>query len=792
MLKDIRSIRIQGANFETSTQLPLFCENNNPAKAVLLYGRNGSGKSTIARSFKRIKGLSCENIQTALIQDNQGTELTLTDEEKDHIFIFDENFVNENVRIQEDGLGSIVMLGEQAGLTELIETTVEDLKTAETDLNHKRDALKEYNNSSSPKSPRYYKNKMYAVLQQDDGWAGRKRRIEDLRRNASVSDNTYKDFISLSPEKKRDELIVEFDLEWKAFERAQSGASKITTDIPTVSTEYSLFDIDNGNVLLHQKLEQPELTEREQYLLGLVQKGQGEELKSTAHEFESSELTICPKCHQPLTSQYKTSLIKSIQRVLSEEVETHQSSLRSLILPELIMDLEPFQNLFSYQPIVDQLASINLLIQKNNSLLQSKIDDPYTPISGDLSSLVEELSDIEKNLKQLKIEKTKHNSAVTDTKSIKKKMTRINNEIAYWDVIDLARQHNAMESEKQAAESAFNEAQKIYTEKQDYLNELNAQRDSISIAIDVINDALKYIFFAEDRMQISVEDGVYKLTCNGHPVKPKDVSVGERNIIGLCYFFTSILKGKSRDNAYSEEYLLVIDDPVSSYDLENRVGILSYLKLELGNFLLGNTDSRALIMTHDLFTAVDVGKMCTELMSDCNKKFNGQGDFTYSPKELRNNQVIRFINKRNEYTTLLELVYDYANGDATDQEPFIGNVIRQVLEAFSTFEFKKKIEDVSIDDEILALMGNEEHKLYFKNLMYRLVLNEGSHRYDQTRNMQIDFFSFISESDKRRTAKDILCFMELLNAPHVKAHLGIDAARNIDEWCVEILPAEES
>ncbi len=119
-------------------------------------------------------------------------------------------------------------------------------------------------------------------------------------------------------------------------------------------------------------------------------------------------------------------------------------------------------------------------------------------------------------------------------------------------------------------------------------------------------------------------------------------------------------------------------------------------------------------MTHDLFTAVDVGKMCTELIDDCNRKFNGHGRFTYSPKELRNNQVIRFVNKRNEYTTLLELVYDYANGNAAEHELYIGNIIRQVLEAFSTFEFKKKIEDVSIDDEILSLMKNAVSTIEFE------------------------------------------------------------------------------
>jgi energy-coupling factor transporter ATP-binding protein EcfA2 len=790
MLKDIRNIKIQGASFETLTQLPLLCDGNNPAKAILLYGRNGFGKSTIARAFRKIKGLPGGNIQTALVSDAQGATITLTDEERAHIFIFDECYVNENVRVQEDGLGSIVMLGEQAGLTELIENVTAELREIETDRDQKRSNLNEYNDSSSPKSPRYYINKMYAVLQQDDGWAGRKRKIEQLRRNASVSDNTFRDFITLSPKRTRDELIVDFDNEWKRLEAAQSGISKITASLPNVPSAYKSFNSDDGNYLLKKVIEHPELTEREQYLLGLVQKGQGEELKRTAREFESSELIKCPKCHQALTAQYKSDLIESIQKVLSEEVKNHQNRLNALMLSELVMDLEPFKDLSSYQVCIDQIASINNVIQSNNSMLQSKIDDPYTPIVDELSSLCEMISTLEDSLKELEEEKSTHNRAVADTRPIKTSLIRINNEIAYWDVIDLSRQLDAKKTEKELAESNFNAAQQACVEKHNYLNKLNAQRDSINIAIDVINEGLKYIFFSNNRMQISVDNGMYRLNCNGHSVKPKDVSVGERNIIGLCYFFANSLKGKSRDTAYTEEYLLIIDDPVSSFDLENRVGILSYLNLELGKFLLGNPESKVLIMTHDLFTAVDVGKMCADLVKDCKRKFNGQGSFVYSPKELRDNQVFRFNNNRNEYTTLLELVYDYANGGATDQEPYIGNIIRQVLEAFATFEFKKKIDDVSIDDEILSLMGNEKHRLYFKNLMCRLIMNEGSHRYDQTRNMQVDFFSFISEPNKRRTAKDILCFMELLNAPHIKAHLGADCVRVIDGWCEDILATD--
>lgn len=791
MLKDIRDIKIQGANFEALTQLPLFCERTDSAKAVILYGRNGSGKSTIARAFRRVKGVPTENIRTASVLDDQGVVVTLTDAEKAHIYVFDEDFVTENVRVQEDGLGSIVMLGEQAGLTELIEVATVELREAETALGQKRTTLAEYNDQQNQKSPKYYINKMRAALQQDEGWAGRKRQIDGGRRNASVYDNTYQDFLNLSPTKTRDELIVDYRSTWGQLETAQSGAAKINVSVPSVPMTFVSYRTDTGNQLLSQVIEHPELTEREQYLLGLVHTGHGEELQNTAQEFEDPELTQCPKCHQPISEQYKTELIRSIQKVLSEEVENHQNRLQEQVLSELVLDLDPFQSLPSYQLCLDQIAALNQCIQNNNGLLLSKKADPYTPINSVLTDIEQTVSAITDALRQLDNDRLEHNRTVADTGPIKAELTRINNEIAYWDVIEFSRQHDAMQNEKANTENDFNEAQRTYNEKLNRLNELNAQRDSIDIAIDVINEGLKYIFFSDNRMQIHVEDNAYRLICNGHPVKPKDISVGERNIIGLCYFFASMLEGKSRDAAYADEYLLVIDDPVSSYDLENKIGILSYLKFELSKFFLGNIDTRALIMTHDLFTAIDIGKMYSELMTDCSQRFPGQGRFIYSPKELSNKQLKRLINDRNEYTILLTLVYDYANGGAAEHEIYIGNIIRQVLEAFSTFEFKKAIDKVSVDNDILAIMEHQEHRDYFKNLMYRLVLNEGSHRNDQTRNMQMDFFSVISEPDKRRTAKDILCFMELLNAPHVKSHLGADCASVIDGWCEDILATEE-
>ena len=78
---------------------------------------------------------------------------------------------------------------------------------------------------------------------------------------------------------------------------------------------------------------------------------------------------------------------------------------------------------------------------------------------------------------------------------------------------------------------------------------------------------------------------------------------------------------------------------------------------------------------------------------------------------------------------------------------------------------------------------------YFENLMYRLILNNGSHRLDQTRSMSdMNFFTVISDSEKKRTAKEILCFIYLLNEKHVLAHLDgcSNVQSNLSKWCNDV------
>ena len=745
MLKDISSIKLQGANFSKVVKLPLLASSNNKyVRISLLYGRNGSGKSTIAKTFRKIKGENISAITTVdfLNEENQSIVLSKTECEK--IFVFDEDFVTSNVRIEEIGLNSIVMLGEQVNLNAQIEKAEVELKKAEDLVKKTSDALKEYTNNKNPKSPQFYIDKIREILQREDGWAGRERKVKELRRNPSVNDETYKRFTALTPEKSKNELIIAFDIKMNELGIAKSGVSRIDEVVSNIPDIYRQYPLDLANEIIKKTIEKPELSEREQYLLSLVTEGKTSELQSHIDDLNNENVTFCPYCLQDLTTNYKRDLVTRIKKVLSDEVKHHQAKLQSLEYSQLTLNLLPFSKLTSYKLCINLITLINDILVENNALLQRKIKAPYSPILEEkLSGISEQIVLLEEALEKLEKERKNHNSQAMETKAIVKELTFINSQIAYYEILDFVEQLNKQTKEMNSAQKAYDNAIADRNLKKKILDDLNGRRKSIDIAVDILNNGLKYIFFTEKRLIIEREGEYYKILSNGLPVLPKNVSVGERNIIGLCYFFASMMTDKNKKTAYNNEYLIVIDDPISSYDFENKIGILSFIKHKLSQFLNGNMYTRSIIMTHDLLAFFDIEKVCQELSEDWKPKT------IYQLWELNHCLLERLqYKKRQEYTELLKLIYEYGCGNNDEYNIVIGNVMRQALEAFSTFEYKKGIEKISNDNFILAGMC-DEYKAYFKNLMYRIVLNNGSHREEQTQSMELDFLSVISESEKK-------------------------------------------
>ena len=139
---------------------------------------------------------------------------------------------------------------------------------------------------------------------------------------------------------------------------------------------------------------------------------------------------------------------------------------------------------------------------------------------------------------------------------------------------------------------------------------------------------------------------------------------------------------------------------------------MSFLKYKLSQFLDGNANSRAVVMTHDLLTLFDLEKICQELSQEWKRIFQSQAT-KYQLWELKNCALKRFeYKKRQEYTELIKLIYDYGCGNAGEYDIVIGNIMRQALEAFATFVYKKGLQKFQLMRRFwLECAMNTEHTL---------------------------------------------------------------------------------
>lgn len=790
MIEDIASIKIKGGIFEAETDLPIFVRENprNPEQRFsLIYGKNGSGKSTISRGFRKLTGAEESQIESAEVLDASGSIITVSEDEKDSIYVFNEEFIEDNIRIDDDGLNTIVVMGAVKDADDKIKKIQPTYEKCLAEAQAQQEVLNKYLDTENDFCPEYYINEMQKVLKGDNSWASRDAKIRNNKTNSKVRCNTYSQFIRLHPTKSRDELILVYDAMMKKLEATKNGSKRIETTVPTLKF---FADTESDIVsLLKEKIEKPVLSEREKSLFHILQDNNGNQrLTDIKTYFIGPHKTSCPFCFQDVDEKYADDLVQSIEKILSKKVEEHQGKLLKARLSIFEVNLMAFNEL-SQKKVKEcekKIEVLNSSIEQVNELINQKIENVYEPILNEGFCLKNKYDECVTSLEELEKARKAFNEKATDTKPLIKELTNVNNEIAYYDLKELYEKYQKRLEEQEIEKDKSEKLNQRANALKKQIDELEQEKKNAHIATKAINDDLAYIFFSKTRLRIDYDHDKYVLYSHERLVEPGNVSVGERNAIGLCYFFNRIMENKDEEEVFNSKYLLVIDDPVSSFDMENRIGILSYLKYKLGQYLKGNDKTKFLLLTHDMQTFYDMRHFMLELLSlkyGCSE--GGAGKYARN-LELENKNIATIdVRKRSEYTVLLGTVFDYAKEIDSQYSVSIGNVMRKVMEAFGTFVYKKGMSQLSIDKNIMSNFSKED-QAYYENLMYRLVLNTGSHMEEKVKTIDdMNFFDYISDADKQRTARDVICYLYKINPLHVKAHLQDkeDAVETIETWC---------
>ena len=126
MFEKIKSVKISGMCFgDTHPPLELF--PNESQRVSIIYGKNGSGKSTFAKAFKNYSEYS-ETTELCLdmLDYRNSVMLSKTNSDsyfgsRERIYVFNEEYVMKKVGFKDNGLETIVLFDKQNQLEEEID-----------------------------------------------------------------------------------------------------------------------------------------------------------------------------------------------------------------------------------------------------------------------------------------------------------------------------------------------------------------------------------------------------------------------------------------------------------------------------------------------------------------------------------------------------------------------------------------------------------------------------------------------------------------------------------------------
>lgn len=759
---------IQGGPFRVPTTLSGILEK----RMNITYGRNGSGKSTIARAFREQqpdrKAISPKR-DFSLSFDRSGN---LDPAVCEHLFVFNEDFIYDNVRIS-GGLKSIVRIGASAELDAPIQDARNKIKDYTGQLNPVRTELETLNGSAStPGSINEADKKLKDNLKKAGGFSERLNRIEGRSCNLTQTILSTIESVDINDKLSDSISAVALQLE-KSIDRyvALKSATNVIWNCPDLD---QLPDIAEVNDVLVKTVRPSDLTNEEQAILDELS-----ELLSSEDVFARSESlivksqrTFCPLCHQPLSAHSKDMLEQRLTKFRDKAVQDFKDKVNRLMRSMVSIDSElPSFKTNKYNQDIDnaakKLQEVNSFVDDIKRELEKKSINTITGMppfdQKAYDSLITECKDA---LSRVSEDVDDYNKTLDDERiSLKREIDQLNIRLAYHENKSWIDKLNARIARRDKLNSLASDLNGMIQEQKEILDSLTSKIDQVDDAREQINKYLDFIFGVNKLRLVTEGKDQYKLQIKQGEtyvdIPPKAISSGERNALALAYFFACVMEKKDKNYNYSDPTLLVIDDPVSSFDSENKAGVLSLLTNQIKKVLKGNGESKVLIMTHDYTT---LRELC-----DFRSNFFSQNPFqTSSFNKIRydhrfEKDYCAHIVETMEYGSDFWSTFRFAeqkDPDNYDGIDGIGNIIRRFAESYASRMYKCNWNRLFNDDNYTDCLP-DNCKDNICNYAIRSVLNSESHG-------TLDEYS---PTEIQRTARALLTFIICADEMHLRAYL---------------------
>lgn len=767
MFENITSLTIKGGFFDIPTELKLFESRLN-----VLFGRNGSGKSSIAEALAEYASpINNESQRNYDLEFDQ----QLPDDYKKKIFVFDEEFTRKNLRIDQQGLDAIVMLGTMGDLQEQIDRKETESKSLENEITKL--------GSEKSESEESIDTLFYQIKKDLYSWASTDSQIKGNATNSRINENTIKNINDIGEDiedSETEQSLSDFLKSSLAIYLQSEGGTSIHWKQAGITLPISLNQLIE---VINQRVERPVLSDRDQVIMEIAS-GQYSHYENDAKTvFRDSDLHYCPLCLRPIKEEEKSDIIRRIESTLTDKAELYKKRLSDLSnkfgdipnsIPQLPDSFEKGKN-----EVEHERGALNSILRRIRELIGQRSENLYSSPDKIVSKLKDcdlqnHLDRYNERVQSLSSSVTSYDEMIQERDDKKELLETANSKIAYILYNQVIRSYFQAQNKKSLCETQLKQKTDEKATVDNEKLELVQQKKQIKIALDFINQALSYVFFDKNRLQLISGNDCYLLKSHGRSVLPSKVSMGERNIISLCYFFASIFNGKEDDKKYTDESLIIIDDPISSFDRENKLGVMSLLRWQCDKFLKGNTNTKMLILTHDLLSAFNMQKIACD-MPDIEKN----SKILY----LKNRNIEIQGRGKSEYKRLIMDVFEFAKDPSELSDLSIGNKMRMLIEAYSTFNYNEGIDKILREEKLINKIP-EEKREYYRNFMTRLILNGMSHTEERAYALS-NYDEFYTDCEKKKTARSLLLFLYYIDELHLSSYLKEEGVTTVKAWANE-------
>ena len=774
MISDIMKLKTVADPFLGDIVLNLFL--NPDAIVNCIYGKNGSGKTSISNVIMDISAQQSSSI----FLDSSSNQVTLGEEERKRIFVFNEAYIDKNVRTTSDknSMNAILLFGETSDIDDEIKKQ-EDIITAENDAIAQRH-IELFDDATSDKCLTAAYEKIKAFLQ--TSWAIRQQEIRKNKNRSPVTDALIETIIKADSRKLKLAIVKK---EYSDLFTSVKDINANSQQIQEISIHFPNVDetvLANKLNASYDKKLASELSER--IIEITAKKGEIETLKNVLRSDED----CCPVCLQPLSSNYKDLLKSAIEEAFDQTIKNEIAALESFIFERINLNLLSYAGICadeSLKLLSSLVDEYNKIEEEYEQLILKKKENIYDSLGVASLGLEQKQKEITDQVSKINISIREYNDIIKNYNENIKFLEDLNVSLAICESSTLVDFYNNLLNEKadilkknEASKERINVANEV-------IKKLNQKKKDYDIAKDEINRELAFIFSSKDRLKLKEgeDSSKYYVYSKGKRIKLNKLSTGERNIIALCYFFEQLKSNCTVNNYFKNELLVVIDDPISSFDYENKLSVFSYLSKMIELILKGNGKSKVIVLSHERNVIYSLNK---ELDLIQPKGFLKKKKII---TRLANKKIVNMnLEKNSNYEDLLQDVFEFAISDpASDQFESKGNEIRKLLEAYGTFNYKYGIDELLTSEEIFSRITDESLKEYLKQTLSSLPLNFPSHTYQLVKQLpDIMTFEMFSEEEQIRHARNILVFLFCIDELHISQYLDPNEVSTILNWANEI------